>query len=95
MIITNLVVMNFELFRTVPRVKSRDDDAPNRLFSSLSHFTLSLPLDTYSSSTLMSGLFNSALAPFTVKGFYLLTWGTALGSNVWNTVVSSPLHCHP
>jgi len=28
------------------------------------------------------------LAPFTVKGFYLLTWGTALGSNVWNTVVS-------
>ncbi|KAK1922519.1 hypothetical protein DB88DRAFT_495409 [Papiliotrema laurentii] len=34
----------------------------------------------------MPGLFQSALAPFTLKGFYLLTWGTALGSNVWNTV---------
>jgi hypothetical protein len=32
-------------------------------------------------------IFSSALAPFTVKGFYLLTWGTALGSNVWSTVV--------
>jgi hypothetical protein len=30
----------------------------------------------------------SALAPFTLKGFYLLTWGTALGANVWNTLVS-------
>jgi hypothetical protein len=43
------------------------------------------------------GYFQSALAPFTVKGFYLLTWGTALGSNVWNTAVSAarnlvPLH---
>lgn len=31
---------------------------------------------------------NSALAPFTLKGFYLLTWGTALGSNVWSALVS-------
>ncbi|WWC97864.1 hypothetical protein V866_004751 [Kwoniella sp. B9012] len=31
-------------------------------------------------------IFQSALAPFTVKGFYLITWGTALGTNVWNTV---------
>lgn len=30
-----------------------------------------------------------SLAPFTLKGFYLLTWGNALGSNVWNTIVSS------
>lgn len=30
-----------------------------------------------------------SLAPFTLKGFYLLTWGNALGSNVWNTVVSA------
>lgn len=29
-----------------------------------------------------------SLAPFTLKGFYLLTWGNALGSNVWNTIVS-------
>lgn len=36
----------------------------------------------------MAGFTNTVLAPFTVKGFYLLTWGTALGSNVWNTVVS-------
>lgn len=28
-----------------------------------------------------------ALAPFTLKGFYLLTWGTALGSNVYKTLV--------
>ncbi|KAK4684352.1 hypothetical protein P7C73_g5830, partial [Tremellales sp. Uapishka_1] len=28
----------------------------------------------------------SALAPFTLKGFYLLTWGTVLGANVWNTL---------
>ena len=34
------------------------------------------------------GLLQLALKPFTVKGFYLLVWGTALGSNVWNTVVS-------
>ncbi|ORY26255.1 hypothetical protein BCR39DRAFT_470544 [Naematelia encephala] len=34
----------------------------------------------------MPGIINSALAPFTLKGFYLLTWGTALGSNVWNTL---------
>ncbi|EJT48361.1 hypothetical protein A1Q1_02644 [Trichosporon asahii var. asahii CBS 2479] len=27
-----------------------------------------------------------SLAPFTLKGFYLLTWGNALGSNVWNTI---------
>jgi hypothetical protein len=32
---------------------------------------------------------HSALAPFTIKGFYLLTWGTTLGANVWNTVVSA------
>ncbi|ORX39056.1 hypothetical protein BD324DRAFT_618376 [Kockovaella imperatae] len=30
--------------------------------------------------------FDSALAPFTMKGFYLLTWGTSLGANVWNSV---------
>lgn len=30
-----------------------------------------------------------SLAPFTLKGFYLLTWGNALGSNVWNTIVSA------
>jgi hypothetical protein len=36
----------------------------------------------------MAGMINSALAPFTIKGFYLLTWGTALGANVWNTIVS-------
>ncbi|WWD21096.1 hypothetical protein CI109_105577 [Kwoniella shandongensis] len=34
----------------------------------------------------MAGLFQSALAPFTLKGFYLLTWGTALGSNVWQVI---------
>lgn len=34
----------------------------------------------------MAGLFESALAPFTMKGFYLLTWGTALGTNVWQTL---------
>ena len=28
----------------------------------------------------------TALAPFTLKGFYLLTWGTALGTNVWYAV---------
>lgn len=33
----------------------------------------------------------SALAPFTMKGFYLLTWGTALGSNVYSSVVRVPL----
>lgn len=32
-----------------------------------------------------------SLAPFTLKGFYLLTWGNALGSNVWNTIVSRRL----
>ncbi|OCF31397.1 hypothetical protein I317_05955 [Kwoniella heveanensis CBS 569] len=31
-------------------------------------------------------VFQSALAPFTLKGFYLITWGTALGANVWNTI---------
>ncbi|WWC64132.1 uncharacterized protein I303_106740 [Kwoniella dejecticola CBS 10117] len=31
-------------------------------------------------------IFQSALAPFSVKGFYLITWGTALGTNVWNTI---------
>ena len=31
---------------------------------------------------------SSILAPFTLKGFYLLTWGTALGTNVWNSAVS-------
>ncbi|KAL1406040.1 hypothetical protein Q8F55_007723 [Vanrija albida] len=36
----------------------------------------------------MSGVINKALAPFTLKGFYLLTWGTALGTNVWQTVSS-------
>ncbi|BEI83918.1 hypothetical protein CcaverHIS002_0405220 [Cutaneotrichosporon cavernicola] len=28
----------------------------------------------------------NALAPFTLKGFYLLTWGTALGTNAWHIV---------
>ncbi len=38
----------------------------------------------------------SALAPFTIKGFYLLTWGTALGTNVWNTLVRDlPRLCTP
>ena len=32
-------------------------------------------------------ILQTALAPFTIKGFYLITWGTALGSNVWNMVV--------
>ncbi|KAL7421195.1 hypothetical protein Q5752_004080 [Cryptotrichosporon argae] len=31
-------------------------------------------------------ILQQALKPFTLKGFYLLTWGTALGANVWNTV---------
>jgi hypothetical protein len=31
--------------------------------------------------------FDSALAPFTLKGFYLCTWGTAVGTNVWQTLV--------
>ncbi|WWC91314.1 uncharacterized protein L201_006257 [Kwoniella dendrophila CBS 6074] len=31
-------------------------------------------------------IFQSALAPFSVKGFYLITWATALGTNVWNTL---------
>ena len=35
----------------------------------------------------MSGV-NQALAPFTLKGFYLLTWGTALGTNVWHSISS-------
>ncbi|CAK9786849.1 unnamed protein product [Cutaneotrichosporon oleaginosum] len=30
----------------------------------------------------------NALAPFTLKGFYLLTWGTALGTNAWHLVSS-------
>ncbi|WOO83485.1 uncharacterized protein LOC62_05G007006 [Vanrija pseudolonga] len=34
----------------------------------------------------MSGVIHKALAPFTLKGFYLLTWGTALGTNVWQTI---------
>jgi len=34
----------------------------------------------------MPGVVTSALAPFSMKGFYLLTWGTALGTNVWNTI---------
>jgi hypothetical protein len=36
----------------------------------------------------MTGFVNQALAPFTLKGFYLVTWGTALGTNVFHTVVS-------
>ncbi|WVN87769.1 uncharacterized protein L203_102964 [Cryptococcus depauperatus CBS 7841] len=31
-------------------------------------------------------LLQQALAPFTLKGFYLLTWGTALGSNIYKTL---------
>lgn len=30
----------------------------------------------------------ASLAPFTLKGFYLLTWGTSLGTNVWHTISS-------
>ena len=37
-------------------------------------------------------VFQTALAPFTLKGFYLLTWGSALGSNVWNIIVRYRLH---
>jgi hypothetical protein len=41
----------------------------------------------------------TVLAPFTMKGFYLLTWGTALGTNVWNTMVRlqdpSPIAARP
>ncbi|WVQ81552.1 hypothetical protein IAT38_003676 [Cryptococcus sp. DSM 104549] len=33
-------------------------------------------------------LINQALAPFTLKGFYLITWGTALGANVYKTLSS-------
>ena len=35
----------------------------------------------------MAGL-DRALAPFTLKGFYLVTWGTAIGTNVWQSLVS-------
>lgn len=51
-----------------------------------------LVLDTDTSATMTA--LQSALAPFTLKGFYLLTWGTALGTNVWNTLVS-PLSLVP
>jgi hypothetical protein len=37
----------------------------------------------------MPGL-ESALAPFTLKGFYLCTWGAAVGTNVWQTLVRLP-----
>ena len=47
-------------------------------------------LPTSKDSNRMTAL-QTALAPFTLKGFYLLTWGTTLGANVWNTVVSSRL----
>ncbi|GMK59349.1 hypothetical protein CspeluHIS016_0703640 [Cutaneotrichosporon spelunceum] len=30
----------------------------------------------------------NVLAPFTLKGFYLLTWGTALGTNVWQLLAT-------
>ncbi|WVQ75451.1 hypothetical protein IAR50_005076 [Cryptococcus sp. DSM 104548] len=33
-------------------------------------------------------ILQQALAPFTLKGFYLLTWGTALGANVYKTLAS-------
>jgi hypothetical protein len=36
----------------------------------------------------MSGILQQALAPFTLKGFYLVTWGTALGANVFHSLVS-------
>jgi len=43
-------------------------------------------LYTHTLYTTMAG-FDSALAPFTLKGFYLCTWGTAVGTNVWQTLV--------
>jgi hypothetical protein len=39
----------------------------------------------------MPGL-ESALAPFTLKGFYLCTWGAAVGTNVWQTLVCLLFH---
>lgn len=36
----------------------------------------------------MAGIVHQALAPFTLKGFYLLTWGAALGTNLWQSLVS-------
>ncbi|ODN74633.1 hypothetical protein L202_06982 [Cryptococcus amylolentus CBS 6039] len=33
-------------------------------------------------------VFQQALAPFSLKGFYLLTWGTALGANVYKTLAA-------
>lgn len=32
----------------------------------------------------MAGYLDTALAPFTARGFYLLTWGTLLGGTVNN-----------
>ena len=43
-------------------------------------------LYSYTTQITMAG-FDSALAPFTLKGFYLCTWGTAVGTNVWQTLV--------
>jgi hypothetical protein len=42
----------------------------------------------------MPGL-ESALAPFTLKGFYLCTWGAAVGTNVWQTLVRRPISLSP
>ncbi|RSH78927.1 uncharacterized protein EHS24_001850 [Apiotrichum porosum] len=36
----------------------------------------------------MAGIVHQALAPFTLKGFYLLTWGAALGTNLWQSLSS-------
>jgi hypothetical protein len=56
----------------------------DRIQRASNSFTYILTL-TYHIST-MAG-FESALAPFTLKGFYLCTWGTAVGTNVWQTLV--------
>lgn len=54
----------------------------NRIQRASNQFTLY----SYITQTTMAG-FDSALAPFTLKGFYLCTWGTAVGTNVWQTLV--------
>lgn len=56
--------------------------------------TLFISLYTYIHISKMAG-FDSALAPFTLKGFYLCTWGTAVGTNVWQTLVRHhPIYHH-
>jgi hypothetical protein len=59
----------------------------DRLFVTSSSIIYHNNNNSNSNSNKMPGL-ESALAPFTLKGFYLITWGSAIGTNVWQSLVS-------